>query len=112
MVSMLNASGGGVLVFILYILWWVLVAATLVLAVGYGALKSSMEGALAVYSESEYRSGIYSAANLLSSGLGVIVTALCSVLYGRWAGWLYVLCGFMVLAALGAILSVAKKVRE
>ncbi|MBQ1502010.1 MAG: GNAT family N-acetyltransferase [Firmicutes bacterium] len=31
MVSMLNASGGGVLVFILYILWWVLVAATLVL---------------------------------------------------------------------------------
>ncbi|MBO4873530.1 MAG: MFS transporter [Lachnospiraceae bacterium] len=88
------------------------IAATLVLAVGYGALKSSMEGALAVYSESEFRSGIYSAANLLSSGLGVVVTALCSVLYGRWAGWLYVLCGIMVLAALASILSAGKKLRE
>ena len=92
--------------------YWLAIAATLVLAVGYGALKSSMEGALAVYSESEYRSGIYSAANLLSSGLGVVVTAVCSVLYGRWAGWLYVLCGIMVLAALGAIVSVAGKVKE
>ena len=50
------------------------IGATLVLALGYGMLKSAIEGALAVYSESEYRSGIYSAANLLSSGLGVIVT--------------------------------------
>lgn len=110
--GILTLLGFGLMVGVPSGVYWTAIAATLVLAVGYGALKSSMEGALAVYSESEYRSGIYSAANLLSSGLGVIVTALCSVLYGRWAGWLYVLCGFMVLAALGAILSVAKKVRE
>ena len=110
--GILTLLGFGLMVGVPSGVYWTAITATLVLAVGYGALKSSMEGALAVYSESEYRSGIYSAANLLSSGLGVIVTALCSVLYGRWAGWLYILCGFMVLAALGAILSVAKKVRE
>ncbi len=85
------------------------IAATLVLALGYGMLKSSLEGALAVYSESEYRSGIYSAANLLSSGLGVIVTAVCSVLYGRNASWLYILNGFMVLAVLITVFHVSRK---
>ncbi|MBR0105624.1 MAG: MFS transporter, partial [Lachnospiraceae bacterium] len=73
------------------------VMATLVLAVGYGMLKSSADGAMAVYSESEFRSGIYSTANLLSSGIGVIVTAVCAALYARFAGWLYILCGIMVL---------------
>ncbi|MBQ6292592.1 MAG: MFS transporter [Lachnospiraceae bacterium] len=85
------------------------IAATLVLALGYGMLKSSLEGALAVYSESEYRSGIYSAANLLSSGLGVIVTAVCSVLYGKNASWLYILNGFMVLAVLITVFHVSRK---
>ena len=79
------------------------ILAVLVLALGYGMLKSNAEGALAVYSESEYRSGIYSAANLLSSGVGVAVTALCSVLYGRFAGWLYILCGAMVLVMMGFV---------
>ncbi len=73
------------------------ILSVLVLSLGYGWLKSSTEGALAVYSESEYRSGIYSAANLLSSGVGVIVTALCAKLYSHFAGWLYILCGAMVL---------------
>ena len=54
------------------------ILATLILAVGYGMLKSSADGAMAIYSESEYRSGIYSAANLLSSGIGMIVTAICA----------------------------------
>ncbi len=102
-------AGFGLMIGVPSGVYWAAIAATLVLAVGYGALKSSMEGALAVYSESEYRSGIYSAANLLSSGLGVIVTAICSALYGRYAGWLYILCGVMVVCALGAILSVAGK---
>ena len=84
------------------------IGATLVLALGYGMLKSSLEGALAVYSESDYRSGIYSAANLLSSGLGVIVTAVCSVLYSRNASWLYILNGIMVLAVLIVILRVSR----
>ena len=84
------------------------IGATLVLALGYGMLKSSLEGALAVYSESEYRSGIYSAANLLSSGLGVIVTAICSVLYHRNASWLYILNGFMVLAVLITVFHVSR----
>lgn len=86
--------------------------ATAVLALGYGSLKSSVEGALAVYTEGEYRSGIYSLANLLSSGIGVLVTALCAVLYGRFAGWLYILCGGMVLLVLASILSVKKKINE
>ena len=86
--------------------------ATAVLALGYGSLKSSVEGALAVYTEGEYRSGIYSLANLLSSGIGVLVTALCAALYGRFAGWLYILCGGMVLLVLASILSVRKKINE
>ena len=84
------------------------IGATLVLAIGYGMLKSSLEGAFAVYSESEYRSGIYAAANLLSSGLGVIVTAICSVLYGKNPAWLYILNGIMVLAVLITILHVSR----
>ena len=84
------------------------IGATLVLALGYGMLKSSLEGALAVYSESDYRSGIYSAANLLSSGLGVIVTAICSVMYGRDARWLYILNGIMVLAVLITVFHVSR----
>lgn len=86
--------------------------ATAVLALGYGSLKSSVEGALAVYTEGEYRSGIYSLANLLSSGIGVLVTALCAALYGRFAGWLYILCGGMVLLVLASILSVKKRINE
>ena len=85
------------------------IGATAVLALGYGMLKSSLEGAFAVYSESEYRSGIYSAANLLSSGLGVIVTAICSVMYDKDARWLYILNGIMVLAVLITILHVSRK---
>lgn len=84
------------------------IGATLVLALGYGMLKSAIEGALAVYSESEYRSGIYSAANLLSSGLGVIVTAICSVMYSKDARWLYILNGIMVLCVLITILHVSR----
>lgn len=85
------------------------IGATLVLALGYGMLKSSLEGAFAVYSESEYRSGIYSAANLLSSGLGVIVTSVCAVLYAKNASWLYIVNGVMVLAVLIIILHASRK---
>ena len=85
------------------------ILATLVLALGYGMLKSTLEGGLAVYTEGEYRSGIYSLANLLSSGLGVAVTALCSLLYGRFAGWLYILCGIMVLLSLLCVMSVRRR---
>ena len=84
------------------------IGATLVLALGYGMLKSSLEGALAVYSESDYRSGIYSAANLLSSGLGVIVTAICSVMYDMDARWLYILNGIMVFAVLVTVFRISR----
>ena len=48
-------------------------------------------------------------ANLLSSGLGVIVTAICSVMYGKDARWLYILNGIMVLAVLLTIFHVSRK---
>ena len=57
------------------------IAATLVMALGYGMLKSEVDGGLAVYTGSEYQSGVYALANLFSSGLGIVVTALCAVLY-------------------------------
>lgn len=79
------------------------IAATLIMAVGYGMLKSQVDGAMAVYSQSEYRSGVYALANLVSSGLGIPVTALCAALYSVNAGWLYILCAVMVaLILLGA----------
>lgn len=84
------------------------IAATLVLALGYGMLKSNMEGALAIYTEGEFRSGIYSVANLLSSGLGVVVTAACAVLYSKNASWLYIINGLMVAAMLVCLAAVRK----
>lgn len=81
------------------------IAATLVMALGYGMLKSEVDGALAVYTSSEYQSGVYALANLVSSGLGIVVTALCAVLYPLSPRWLYILCGALVfLILLGACL--------
>ena len=81
------------------------IGATLVMALGYGMLKSEVDGALAVYTSSEYQSGVYALANLVSSGLGIVVTALCAVLYPLSPRWLYILCGALVfLILLGACL--------
>ena len=72
------------------------IAATLVMALGYGMLKSEVDGGLAVYTGSEYQSGVYALANLVSSGLGIVVTALCAALYPHSPRWLYILCGALV----------------
>ena len=81
------------------------IAATLVMALGYGMLKSEVDGGLAVYTGSEYQSGVYALANLVSSGLGIVVTALCAVLYPHSPRWLYILCSILVfLILLGACL--------
>ena len=81
------------------------IAATLVMALGYGMLKSEVDGGLAVYTGSEYQSGVYALANLFSSGLGIVVTALCAVLYPHSPRWLYILCSILVfLILLGACL--------
>ena len=81
------------------------IASTLVMALGYGMLKSEVDGALAVYTGSEYQSGVYALANLVSSGLGIVVTALCAALYPISPRWLYILCSIMVfLILLGACL--------
>ena len=81
------------------------IAATLTMALGYGMLKSEVDGALAVYTSSEYQSGIYALANLVSSGLGIVVTALCALLYPHSPRWLYILCSILVfLILLGACL--------
>lgn len=93
-------------------IYWLAIGSVFVLSVGYGMLKSGVDGALAVYSESECRSGIYSLANLLSSGLGMAVTAVCSVLYPVFAGWLYILCGGMVLLLLLFVLSIRKETAQ
>lgn len=81
------------------------IASTLVMALGYGMLKSEVDGGLAVYTGSEYQSGVYALANLVSSGLGIVVTALCAVLYPLSPRWLYILCSVLVfLILLGACL--------
>lgn len=105
----ISLAGMAMMVLVPAGVYWTAILATLTLALGYGMLKSSTDGGFAVYSDSDYRSGIYSVANLLSSGLGVVVTAVCAALYGRFAGWLYILCGAMVLAMLVCLGSVRKK---
>ena len=78
----------------------VAVSAVLVMSVGFGMLKSGLDGALAVYSEGEARSGVYSLANVLSSGLGIIVTAACAALYAAFPGWLYILNAAMIVCVI------------
>lgn len=101
-------AGFGLMIGIPFGVYSLALIATLVLALGYGMLKSNVEGALAVYTESEFRSGIYSVVNLLSSGLGVIVTAVCAALYSKNASWLYILNGVMVVAMLVCLVAVRK----
>lgn len=89
--------------------FWLSIVAVMVLAIGYGMLKSGVDGAMAVYSESECRSGIYSINNLLSSGLSLIVTSICAALYAIFPGWLYILNAIMVVLVLICVLSVRKE---
>ncbi len=104
--------GLGLMVCIPAKVYWLAIVSVMIMAVGYGILKSSVDGVMAVYSESEFRSGIYSLTNLLSAGLGMLVTAICSALYTKFTGWLYILCGLMVLSMLVCIFSVRKENAE
>lgn len=88
------------------------VAAVLVMSVGYGMLKTGVDGGLAVYSESEARSGVYSLTNLLSSALGIVATAACTALYTRFAGWVYLICALMVAAILLCALAAGREARR
>lgn len=104
--------GLGLMICIPAKIYWLAIVSVLIMALGYGMLKSGVDGALAVYSESEFRSGIYSLANLLSSGLGMLVTAVCSALYSKFAGWLYILCAAMVAIMLVCVLAVRREAAE
>lgn len=107
--AVVSLAGMAMMIFSPSGVYWMAIVAVAVLAIGYGMLKSGVDGAMAVYSESEFRSGIYSLSNLLASGLGMLVTAICSVMYSLFAGWLYILCGIMVVLLLICVLSVRKE---
>lgn len=107
--ALVSLVGLGLMIFIPSGVFWLAIVSVMILAIGYGMLKSGVDGALAVYSESDFRSGIYSINNLLSSGLGMIVTSLCAVLYAIFPGWLYILNGIMVILVLICVLSVRKE---
>lgn len=57
------------------------VISTLVTSLGFGILKSLIDAALAITTEGESRSGIYSIANLFSGILGSITSGLIGILY-------------------------------
>lgn len=107
--AVVSLVGMALMIFIPSGIFWMSIVAVLVLAIGYGMLKSGVDGAMAVYSESECRSGIYSINNLLSSGLSLVVTAICATLYAVAPGWLYVLNAIMVVLILVCMLSVRKE---
>lgn len=107
--SVISLVGLALMIFIPSGVFWLAIVAVMVLAIGYGMLKSGVDGAMAVYSESECRSGIYSINNLLSSGLSLIVTAICASLYAIFPGWLYILNAIMVVLVLICVLCVRKE---
>ena len=107
--AVVSLVGMALMIFIPSGIFWLSIVAVMVLAIGYGMLKSGVDGAMAVYSESECRSGIYSINNLLSSGLSLVVTAICATLYAVAPGWLYVLNAIMVVLILVCMLSVRKE---
>ncbi len=83
----------------------VAVIAVFVTALGFGVFKSLIDAALVITTEGEARSGIYSLTNLLSSGIGIFVLALCGYAYAWNPRTLYVLSS--VLLGL-AVICVAK----
>lgn len=110
--SLLSIAGLLLLVFLPAGNFPLAIVAVLVMSVGYGMLKTGVDGGLAVYSESEARSGVYSLVNLLSSALGIVATAACTALYTRFAGWVYLICVLMVAAILICILAARRGERH
>ena len=74
--------------------------ATFIIAVAYGMLKTTADALIALHTSGESRTGIYALSYLASSVLGVIVIKVCSLLYTRYPGWLFILSGLLVLLIL------------
>lgn len=77
------------------------VACVLLTAMGFGMMKTSVEGGLALSTQGDARSGIYALCNLVSAAVGLLAAALCGWLYPIFAGWVYVLCAGAVGCVLG-----------
>ncbi len=74
-----------------------LIAAVVLLALGYGVLKSSADALLAMETDGEFGAGIYSLSFVLSAVFSILALQLVDVLYIRSPNWLFGLSAILVL---------------
>ena len=70
--------------------------ATFITAVAFGMLKTTVDSLLALHTGGGSRTGIYALSFVCSSLLGILVIRICSLLYVRYAGWLFILSAILV----------------
>jgi len=75
-----------------------IMAGTFITALGYGVLKTAGDSILAITPAGDSRTTIYALAFMLSSILTIIVLKILTVLYTKFAGWLLLISGILVLA--------------
>ena len=73
-----------------------LIGAVILLALGYGVLKSAADALLAMETEGEFGAGIYSLSFVLSAVMSILALQLVDVLYIRSPNWLFGLSAILV----------------
>ena len=73
-----------------------LIAAVILLALGYGVLKSAADALLAMETEGEFGAGIYSLSFVLCAVMSILALQLVDVLYIRSPNWLFGLSAILV----------------
>ncbi len=73
-----------------------LISAVVLLALGYGVLKSSADALLAMETDGEFGAGIYSLSFVLSAVFSILALQLVDVLYIKSPNWLFSLSAILV----------------
>lgn len=78
----------------------VILAGVLITALSYGVLKTVADSLLAIDTDGEQRTGVYSFSFFFSSLLSIAAIKICSSLYSVFPGWLFIITGILVVVIL------------
>jgi len=78
----------------------VILGGVFIIAVSYGVLKTVADSLLAIETDTNHRAGVYACSFFFSSLLGIVAVAICTRLYVRFPGWLFIISGMLVTVVL------------
>ena len=89
-----------------------LIAAVILLALGYGVLKSGADALLAMENEGEFGAGVYALAFVLSSVFSILAIQLVNILYEKSPNWLFGLSAAIVAIIIGIAIPYVRPGKE